>query len=177
MYFFHILCFVFHISLLKCCKFFIDLIAVCIKYHFILHILLTPVPMCFLVILMLGLYLTTDQCHGFAEEGLRELCRELPNTEPNKNCNCPAKNGPSMGPSEPTTFSCSNCSPGTMYDPYVCKYCYKTEENEAFLCKRCKFGSKSKPVICDECSTNPDHDSQKYAEGLDTNSYLLLSAL
>ena len=121
--------------------------------------------MCFLVILMLGLYLTTDQCHGFAEEGLRELCRELPNTEPNKNCNCPAKNGPSMGPSEPTTFSCSNCSPGTMYDPYVCKYCYKGTENEAFSCRGCKLGPMAKPVICDDCKTNPGQTSQDSATG------------
>ena len=132
-----------------------------------------------LVTLVLGLNLFSDQCHGFAEEALRELCRKLPNTDPSKNCECPAKKCPSMGPSESTTFSCSDCSPGTMYHPYVCKYCYKTKENEAFLCKRCKLGSKSKPVICDECSTNPDHsahDSQKYATGLDTHSYLLSSA-
>ena len=132
----------------------------------------------FLVILVLVLYLASDQCHGFVEEGLRELCRKLPNTDPSKNCNCPAKNGPSMGSSESTRFSCSDCSPGTMYDPFVCKYCYKGRENEAFSCQRCKLGSKSKPVICDECSTNSAHDSQKYATGptgFDTHSYLLFS--
>ena len=110
----------------------------------------------FLVILVLVVHLASDQCHGFVEEGLRELCRKLPNTDPSKNCDCPAKKCPSMGPSESTTFSCSDCSPGTMYDPYVCKYCYKGTENEAFTCQRCKFGSKSKPVICDECEANPD---------------------
>ena len=110
-----------------------------------------------LVTLVLGLHLSSDQCHGFAEEGLRELCKKLPNTDPSKNCNCPARNGPSMGPSESTTFSCSDCSPNTMYEPYVCKNCYKgTEENEAFLCQRCKLGkTKSKPVICDACESNP----------------------
>ena len=128
------------------------------------------VPMRLLVILVLGLQLTIDQCHGF---GIEELCKQ-------QYCNADAtkKKGPSMGPSKSATFSCGDCSPGTMYDPYVCKFCYKTKENEAFSCQRCKLGSKSKPVICDECSTNPDHsahDSQKYAEGLDTNSYLLLS--
>ena len=122
---------------------------------------MTPVPMRFLVILVLVLYLASDQCHGFVEEGLRELCRKLPNTGPSKNCECPAKKGPSMGPLESTTFSCSDCSPGTMYDPYVCKGCYEgTEENEAFSCQRCKFGKiKSKPVICDACESNPTHDA------------------
>ena len=33
-----------------------------------------------LVILVLGLHPLSDQCHGFAEEALRELCRKLPNT-------------------------------------------------------------------------------------------------
>ena len=138
------------------------------------------VTMRFLVILVLGLQLAIDQCRG---SGFEELCRKQycnkSNTEACKTCNCPAKKCPSMGPSESATFSCGECSPNTMYDPYVCKYCYKTEENEAFLCKRCKFGSKSKPVICDECSTNPDHSahaSQKYAtgpKGFDTHSNLL----
>ena len=114
----------------------------------------------FLVILVLVLYLASDQCHGFVEEGLRELCRKLPNTDPSKNSNCPAKKCPSMGPTESTTFSCGDCSPGTMYEPYVCKYCYKGKENEAFSCQRCKFGKKPKPVICDECKANPDHASQ-----------------
>ena len=139
---------------------------------------MTLVPMHLLVMLVLGLQLTIDQCHGF---GIEELCKQqYCNADAAKNCNCPAKNGPSMGSSDSKygTFSCGECSPGTMYDPYVCKYCFKTKENEAFSCQRCKLGSKSKPVICDECSSNPDHsahDSQKYATGLDTNSYLLLS--
>ena len=83
------------------------------------------------------------------------------NTEACKNCNCPARNGPSMGPSESAIFSCSECSPSTMYHPYVCKNCYEgTEENEAFSCQRCKFGRiKSKPVICDACESNPNHDA------------------
>ena len=120
---------------------------------------MTPAFMRFLVILVLVLYLTSDQCHGFTEDLVvckRELCRELPNTDPCENCKCPAKNCPSMGPTDSVAFSCSDCSPGTMYDPYVCKYCYKGTENEAFSCQRCKFGSKSKPVICDECEANPD---------------------
>ena len=110
-----------------------------------------------LVIFLLGLQFAIDYCNG---SGFEELCRKQycnkSNTEACKNCNCPAKNGPSMGPSESVTFSCSDCSPNTMYEPYVCKYCYKGEENEAFSCQRCKFGSKSKPVICDECAANPD---------------------
>ena len=129
--------------------------------------LMTPAFMRFLVILVLVLYLTSDQCHGFTEDLVvckRELCRKLPNTDPCENCKCPAKNGPSMGPSESTTFSCSDCSPGTMYDPYVCKYCYKGTENEAFSCQRCKFGSKSKPVICDECEANPAHDASQESD-------------
>ena len=121
--------------------------------------LLTTVPMLrLLVILLLGLYLSHDQCNG---SGFEELCRkQYCNADAAKNCNCPAKNGPSMSPSESTTFSCSDCSPNTMYEPYVCKYCYKGTENEAFNCQRCKFGPKSKPVICDECKENPDHASQ-----------------
>ena len=100
-----------------------------------------------LVILVLGLQLAVDQCDG---SGFEELCKK-------QYCNANAKNGPSMGPSaESSAFSCSDCSPGTMYDPYVCKYCYKGTENEAFSCQRCKLGSKSKPVICDECEANPD---------------------
>ena len=121
--------------------------------------LMTPAFMRFLVLV---LYIISDQCHGFSEAIVLcpcspwEVCRKLPNTDRCENCNCPAKNGPSMGPSESTAFSCGDCSPGTMYDPYVCKYCYKGTENEAFTCQRCKFGSKSKPVICDECEANPD---------------------
>ena len=105
-----------------------------------------------IVILVLALYLTSDQCHGFAEEGLRELCRKLPNTDP-------AKNGSSTGPSESATFSCSDCTPDTS-NVHVCMHCYKTEENEAFSCQRCKFGKiKSKPVICDACESNPTPES------------------
>ena len=108
-----------------------------------------------LVILLLGLYLSHDRCNG---SGFEELCRkQYCRADAAKNPNCPARNGPSMSPSESTTFSCSDCSPGTMYDPYVCKNCYKgTEENEAFSCQRCKLGRiKSKPVICDACESNP----------------------
>ena len=112
----------------------------------------------FLLILVLGLQLAIDQCHG---SGFEEICRKQYcnncNTDLAKTCNCPARNGPSMDVSESATFSCSNCSPGTMYDPYVCKYCYEGTENEGFSCQRCKFGSKSKPVICDECKANPNH--------------------
>ena len=115
----------------------------------------------FLVILVLGLQLAIDLCNGC---GFEELCRKQYcnncNTDAVKNCNCPAKNGSSMGPSESAAFSCSDCSPNTMYEPYVCKYCYKGKENEAFSCQRCKFGKKPKPVICDECKANPDHASQ-----------------
>ena len=108
-----------------------------------------------LVILLLGLYLSHDQCNG---SGFEELCRkQYCRADAAKNPNCPARNGPSMSPSESTTFSCSDCSPNTMYEPYVCKNCYKgTEENEAFSCQRCKLGRiKSKPVICDACESNP----------------------
>ena len=111
-----------------------------------------------LVILLLGLYLSHDQCNG---SGFEELCRKQycnkSNTEACRNCNCPARKGPSMSPSESTTFACSDCRPNTMYEPYACKICYKgTEKNEAFSCQRCKLGkTKSKPVICDACESNP----------------------
>ena len=146
-------------------------VIICIKYHYILYHLLQiqffswllfvkcHVPMRFLVILMLGLQLAIDLCHG---SGFEELCRkQYCNADPSKNCNCPAKKCPSMGPSESTTFSCGNCSPGTMYDPYVCQYCYKgTKENEAFTCQNCKIGeTKSKAFICDDCKTNPAPES------------------
>ena len=122
---------------------------------------MTRVPMRLFMILVLGLHLAIDLCHGF---GIEELCKQqYCNADAAKNCNCPAENcnGPSMGPSESTTFSCSDCSPGTMYLPYVCKNCYEgTEENEAFSCQRCKFGRiKSKPVICDACESNPTPES------------------
>ena len=114
-----------------------------------------------LMILVLLLSLTSDQCHGFAEEGLRELCRKLPNTDP-------ASNGSSLGPSESDTFSCGDCTRTqcasnvwSITDPYVCKYCYETEENEAFSCQSCKIGSKSKPFICGECKANPAHDASQ----------------
>ena len=80
-----------------------------------------------------------------------------------------------MGPSESTTFSCSDCSPNTMYEPYVCKYCYKGTENEAFTCQRCKFGEiKSKPVICDDCESNPGHDTSQESDTGFQNSHLFL---
>ena len=129
-----------------------------------------------LVILLLGLYLSHDQCNG---SGFEELCRKQycnkSNTEACKNCNCPAKNGPSMGPSESAAFSCSDCSPNTMYEPYVCKYCYEGTENEGFSCQSCKFGRKLKPVICDECETNPNHKyhpPQESDTGWHINSHL-----
>ena len=134
--------------------------------------LVTPVLMLrFLVILVLGLQLAVDQCNG---SGFEELCKKQYcnncNTDAAKNSNCPAKNGPSMGPSESTTFSCSDCRPNTMYEPYVCKYCYKgKEETEAFYCQRCKFGKKPKPVICDECEENPSQESDA---GWHINSHL-----
>ena len=125
---------------------------------------MTRVPMRLFMILVLGLHLAIDLCHGF---GIEELCKQqYCNADAAKNCNCPAKNcpsknGPSMGPSESPTFSCGDCSPGTMYDPYVCKGCYEgTEENEAFSCQRCKLGKiKSMPVICDACESNPTPES------------------
>ena len=131
---------------------------------------MTPAFMRFLVIIVLVLYLTNDQCYGFSEDLVvcrRDLCRKLPNTDPCENCNCPAKNGPSMGPTDSVAFSCGDCNPGTMYDPYVCKYCYKGTENEAFSCQSCKIGPKSKPFICDDCEANPAYDaSQESATGI-----------
>ena len=140
-------------------------VIVCIKYHCILCYysinLRTRVPMLrLLVILVLGLHLFSDQCNGFAEEGLRELCRKLPNTDP-----IPTKNCPSMAPSKSATFSCGHCSPSSIDDPYVCKYCYKGTENEAFSCRGCKLGPMAKPVICDDCKTNPGQTSQDSATG------------
>ena len=145
---------------------------------------MTPAFMRFLVILVLVLYLTSDQCHGFTEDLVvckRELCRKLPNTEPS-----PANNGSSMAPSESTTFSCGYCSPGTSRKPYVCSYCYEGTQGserkaffgisslrtysqigirEAFSCRGCKFGLIQKPVICDDCKTKTDHASQGSATG------------
>ena len=136
-----------------------------------------PIPMLrFLLIIVLGLYLSSDQWHGF---GIEELCKQqYCNADAAKNCNCPAENcnGPFMGPSESKTFSCSDCSPGTMYYPYVCKYCYKgTKEKEAFTCQSCKFGEiKSKPVICDDCESNPGHDTSQESDTGFQNSHLFL---
>ena len=136
----------------------------------------------FLVTLVLGLHLFSDQCHGFAEEALRELCRKLPNSD-----SSPANNGSSMAPSESATFSCGFCSPGTSRsNPYVCSYCYEGTQGserkaffgisslrtysqigirEAFSCQGCKFGLIQKPVICDDCKTKTDHASQESATG------------
>ena len=103
-------------------------------------------PLSILVILILGLHLATDQCKGSR------------------------RSSPSMK-SESATFSCSQCRPNTMYDPYVCKYCYKGAEegSEAFSCQRCKIGAtRSKPFICDECESNP----QESAPGAQTQSHL-----
>ena len=118
----------------------------------------------FLMVLVLGLHLFSDQCQGFAEEGLRELCRKLPNNETIKNCNCPAKNGPSMGPSESATFSCGHCL-GMSGASYVCKNCYEGTENQSFSCRGCRFGTMSMPVICDNCESNLYHASQESATG------------
>ena len=135
----------------------------------------------FLVIIILGLHLSCDQCYGFAEEALRELCRKLPSTDPS-----PANNGSSMAPAESATFSCGYCSPGTSRKPYVCSYCYEGTQGserkaffgksslrtysqigirEAFSCQGCKFGLIQKPVICDDCKTKTDHASQESATG------------
>ena len=119
--------------------------------------LLPLVPMRLLVTLILGLYLLSDQCRGFAEEGLRELCRK---TNPCK------KNCPSMDPTESGTFSCGRCEPSTMKEPYLCDYCYRgKEEKEQFHCKSCKLGlSKSKLAICDQCNTNFVEDNMSENE-------------
>ena len=110
------------------------------------------VPMRLIVTLILGLSLTCDQCHGFENLSLRELCRKLPSTDDTTTTNI-GKNCPSMAYG---TFSCGKCEPGSMYEPYVCEYCYKgTEDEEEFSCNTCKFGpSKSKRFICKECNTN-----------------------
>ena len=87
-----------------------------------LNLILYPINPCrtrarvamlrFLLTLVLGLQLAIDQCHG---SGFAELCRK-------QYCRADAaKNGPSMGSTEYAAFSCSDCSPGTMYDPHVCK--------------------------------------------------------
>ena len=123
--------------------------------------LLPPLHMLrLLVTLVLGLHLSSDQCHAFAEEALRALCNKLPSTEPS-----PANNGSSMAPSESATFSCGDCTPGTSNDPHVCKYCYKATENEAFSCQGCNFGTMAKPVICDDCKTKPGQASKKSDTG------------
>ena len=114
------------------------------------------------LILVLGLCLISDQCHGFEDLSLREICkvcRKLPNTESAKNCNCPARNRPSMASSESGTFSCSKCAPGSMYEPYLCDSCYRgKEEKEQFHCNTCKIGpSKAKKFICDKCVANPNY--------------------
>ena len=77
-----------------------------------------------LLTLALGLHLFSDQCHGFAEEALRELCRKLPNTEPS-----PANNGSFMAPSKSATFSCGDCIPGIQW-PVICDDC-KTKPGQA----------------------------------------------
>ena len=147
-----------------------DLIAVRLRFTFILYLYWTAysvylMTIRLIVILVLALYLTSDQCHGFAEEGLRELCRKLSNTDP-------AKNGSSTGPSESATFSCSDCTPNTS-NVHVCMHCYKTEENEAFSCQRCKLGKiKSKPVICDACESNPTPESDSGFHNVSSNSHL-----
>ena len=130
-----------------------------------------------LVTLVLGLHLFSDQCHGFAEEALKALCRKLPDTKPS-----PANNGSSMAPSESATFSCGYCIFGTSSN-HVCAYCYEGTERkaffgisslrkysdigirEAFSCQGCKFGPMPKPVICDDCVTKTDHTSQGSATG------------
>ena len=147
-----------------------DLIAVRLRFTFILYLYWTAysvylMTIRLIVILVLALYLTSDQCHGFAEEGLRELCRKLSNTDP-------AKNGSSTGPSESATFSCSDCTPNTS-NVHVCMHCYKTEENEAFSCRSCKIESKAKPFICEECKANSAHDaSQESDTGSFTHSHI-----
>ena len=88
---------------------------------------MTPAFMRFLVILVLVLYLTSDQCHGFTEDLVvckRELCRKLPNTEPS-----PANNGSFMAPSKSATFSCGDCIPGIQW-PVICDDC-KTKPGQA----------------------------------------------
>ena len=61
---------------------------------------------------MLGLSLTCDQCHGFENLNLRELCRNLPSSDDTTTNT--AKNCPSMGSSAYGTFSCK------------CKFYYET---------------------------------------------------
>ena len=87
-----------------------------------LNLILYPINPCrtrarvamlrFLLTLVLGLQLAIDQYHG---SGFAELCRK-------QYCRADAaKNGPSIGSTEYAAFSCSDCSPGTMYDPHVYK--------------------------------------------------------
>ena len=57
------------------------------------------------VTVMLGLSLTCDQCHGFENLNLRELCRNLPSSDDTTTNT--AKNCPSMGSSAYGTFSCT----------------------------------------------------------------------
>ena len=118
------------------------------------------------VILILGLYLTSKQCHcqGFENLSLRELCKKLPNNGDTMNVattakycmKCPAKKCPSMGSSQSGTFSCSSCEPGSMYEPFICDACFRgTEDDEEFSCTNCKLGpSKSKRIICQQCDAN-----------------------
>ena len=113
------------------------------------------------VILILGLYLTSEQCHcqGFENLSLRELCKKLPNNGDTMNVATTAKyckKCPSMGSSQSGTFSCSSCEPGSMYEPFICDACFRgTEDDEEFSCTNCKLGpSKSKRIICQQCDAN-----------------------
>ena len=55
------------------------------------------------------------------------------------------RNRPNSG-----SFKCAECREESMYEPYVCKNCYKgTKGNEQFSCSNCKFGqTRAKPFIC-----------------------------
>ena len=58
------------------------------------------------------------------------------------------RNRPNSG-----SFKCAECREESMYEPYVCKNCYKgTKGNEQFSCSNCKFGqTRAKPFICQSC--------------------------
>ena len=119
----------------------------CIKFHLniLCNFLVYLVSMRVLVILILGLYLAGEQCHG--------------QNEPQK---------PGRGRKQ---FKCTECREGSNYDPYVCQSCFRgTEGDEPFTCTRCKVGGRSKPFICQRCEGETTTGSGSYNLNHDTVS-------
>ena len=125
------------------------------------------------LILIVSLCLAGDQCQGQSSSTGRRRGRGRGRgrgRQPRRSGNRANENNMNV----PSHFSCTECREETMYEPYVCQFCFRgTEDGEEYSCTKCKFGrSKTKPFVCQTCKTKPTTTSSTTIKSCEPTSVL-----